>query len=209
MSDLQRMLASTPLEPAPFRLVMSPDGHTIVTEDHEKRLRFFDLGARCVRKQRFNVPERFPHMVLEDAFCAFGGTEGRVILQDGNGTVVCRRKVGDAVERLDSLERAVAVYSTGGRCIVMGPYGNLDAVFDAPPGQYMVRAPHGGEPRAAPRPWRPSFWRASRPTASGASPVTPRARQAPLVCPRGSPCCPSGTWGRRRRSTSWTGSTRS
>jgi hypothetical protein len=138
--------ARAPVDPAPWRLMMSPDGQTVVTEDDELRLRFFDSSGRQLRKQRFHVEERFEHMILENAFCAFGSNQGRVVLQDLQGKVASRRKVVDRVVRLESLETAVAVYDAGGQCLIMAPHGNVLMAFAPPPGDCLVRMPRSGSP---------------------------------------------------------------
>jgi len=133
----------TRVGPSAVRLLMAPTAGTVLTEDGEGRLRFFDSQANLRRKQRIAGAEAFDQVVLEDGFCAFGGSEGRVVIQDANGKVLWTAKVLDSVERLESLEHALAVYGPGGRCLVLSPYGETLAEFSPPPGQCTLRTPPG------------------------------------------------------------------
>ena len=140
-----QVLARVQVTPSPLRLMMSPDGQTVLTNDGEGRIRFFNRAGECVRKQRFSAEEQFDHILLENAFCAFGGSQGHVILQDNQGKIASRRKVVERVSRMESLSNAVAVYDAGGRCVVMGLHGDLQAVLDPPVGDTLIRMPRGGE----------------------------------------------------------------
>jgi len=140
----REVLARVTVQPAPRRLAVSPDGKVITTEDAERRRRFFDCRGRQVHKQRFAVDEDFPQVVVENAFCAFGGTEGHVVLQDAGGKAVSRRKVLRNIARLESLGSTIGIYDAGGQCLVMAPYGNIEARFALPPGPMLVRKPRSG-----------------------------------------------------------------
>ena len=132
--------------PGAVRLLMTPTAGTVLTMDAEGRLRFFDAEANLRRKQRMAGGESFDQVVLEDGFCAFGGSEGRVVMQDVNGKVLWAAKVLDSVERLESLEHALAVYGSEGKCLVLSPYGDIVAEFSPPPGQCALRTAPGTEP---------------------------------------------------------------
>jgi len=132
------------VEPAPERLLMSPGGRTVMTEDEFHRLRFFNGSGQLRRKQRLAGGERFPVVVLEDGFCAFGGAKGRVVIQDMKGNVLWSQKLAEEIRRLESLRDALAVYGGAGACFVVNPYGEVVTELQPPPGSLRLRSPRGG-----------------------------------------------------------------
>jgi len=132
--------------PSVVALMMTPSDGAVLAKDAEGRLRFFDSGGKLCRKQRIAGDELFDHMVLEDGFCAFGGSRGRVIIQDVRGKVLWTARVLESVERMESLGDAIGVYGPAGRCLVLNPYGDIVVEFDPPPGLCALRTPRGRDP---------------------------------------------------------------
>jgi hypothetical protein len=134
------------IDPPPIMLHMSPGGKTILTKDDEGRFRFFDNRARLQRKQRIAGGGVFSDVILEEGFCALGGSEGRVIVQEMSGKVLWTERVANRVVRMESLENAIAVYDQSGTCMVLNPYGEIEMEFEPPPGLSLVRVPEAGNP---------------------------------------------------------------
>jgi hypothetical protein len=134
------------IDPPPIMLDMSPAGSTILTKDDEGRFRFFDNEASLQRKQRIAGGGIFADVILEEGFCALGGSEGRVIVQEMSGKVLWTKRVANRVVRLESLENAIAVYDQSGTCMVLNPYGEVEMEFEPPPGLSVVRTPSHGDP---------------------------------------------------------------
>ncbi len=134
------------IEPSPVRLMMAPGGKTIITEDGEGRFRFFDDRGRLMRKQRMAGGEQFHHVVLEDEFCVFGGSEGRLIVQDARGRVTWSGRAANRIARLEALEGAFAVHDEGGWCFLLKPDGEVLGEFHPPSGQCLLRSPSRGDP---------------------------------------------------------------
>jgi len=139
-------LRRTPLMPPAVCLLMSPTDGAVLVKDVEGRLRFFDSSGRLRRKQRIAGQERFEHIVLEDGFCALGGSQGRVLIQDARGKVLWTARVVERVASLESLGNAIGVYDASGKCLLLNPYGDILVEFDPPPGLCAMRIPRGGEP---------------------------------------------------------------
>lgn len=134
------------ISPSPTHLYMSPGGNTILTKDGEGRFRFLDNRARQQRKQRIAGGGSYDHVILEEGFCALGGSEGRVIVHEKSGKVLWTERVASQVVRLESLENAIGVYDESGQCMVLNPYGEVEMEFEPPPGLSMLRWPSGGDP---------------------------------------------------------------
>ncbi|MFP4027945.1 MAG: hypothetical protein ACLFWL_09150 [Candidatus Brocadiia bacterium] len=139
-------LARKVVQPGPTRLFAAPTGTTLLTQDAEGRLRFFDARCNLQRKQRVAGKESFDQIVLEDGFCALGGSKGRVIVQDMGGNVLWTDQIMKSIKRMTSLENTLAIYGGEDRCLVLNPYGEIVIEFEPPPGLSLIRTPHGKDP---------------------------------------------------------------
>ena len=134
------------IQPPPTHLHVSPSKGRVLTRDAEGRFRFFDARGNMLRKQRLAADEQFDQVILEDGFCAFGGSEGRVVVQDVSGKVLWAERVADSIARMESLENSFAVHDQGGTAMLINPYGEVTAELQPPPGLCMMRRPQGRDP---------------------------------------------------------------
>ncbi|MFW5915650.1 MAG: hypothetical protein ACOCTQ_04175, partial [Planctomycetota bacterium] len=135
-----------PVNPPPTLLAMAPAGGVIVTKDTEGRFRFFDGQGNQTRKQRIAGGGNYEHIIVEEGFCALGGTDGRIIVHEMSGKVLWTEQVSNGVARLESLGNSMAVYDEAGLCKILNPYGKVEIEFDPPPGLSLLRAPQQNDP---------------------------------------------------------------
>lgn len=134
------------VRPPPQRLLVSPNGQLVVTEDGEGRYRYYDGDGKLIHKHRFSPFGVFPHAVLEDTFSAVGGRDGRLVIVDRRGRKLWAGSVGAGICRLESLLDALGVYEEGGRCSLVDPYGHVLWGFGPPPGRCLLRHPADRDP---------------------------------------------------------------